>query len=105
MFMVEGRLGKHDLSRGRGLSIDLYQRKYLHPPVGCKSHLFQQVHVKGHLTRKLVVKSQQEINQTQHLFFSTLGELPVERKEKRIKEKAFDSTVQGPFLEAGVVGL
>ena len=77
MLMVEGRLGKHDLRRSRGLSIDLYQGKYLHSPVGCKSHLFQQVHMKGHLTRELVMKSEQEINQAQHLFLSALSELPV----------------------------
>ena len=51
------------------------------------------------------MKSEQEINQPQHLFFSALGEFSVERKEKGIKEKPFDSTIQVPLLEAGVVGL
>ncbi len=105
MLMVEGGLGKHDLSRSRGLSIDLYQSEYFHAPVGCKSHPFQQVHMKGHLARELVMKAEQEINETQHLLFFALSEFPFECKEEGIEEKPFDPTIQGPFLDTGVVGL
>jgi hypothetical protein len=79
--------------------------KYLHAPIGGKTHLLEKVRMKGHLSGQLVVEPQQKVDKPEHFFLLALGEFSLEGQEQGVQEEPFHPSEEFPFPDSGIVSL